>query len=194
MSERAALRRSGVCLRLNVVAAIAATCLFLVGCVGIDSRAEQEPVDKEATRNITGRFLNFCGYCSEMPFGSGAPSFAGLVGVPGAYSANSFSVSFTETGALTFEFEVGGRTVGGRTFQPQDGLHFNEEGKIELLHCRGCEIADIPAMGCGSQTVTVFLNPDGDLVAVETGGGAGLLIVVPFAAYGTTMSIFPRVS
>jgi hypothetical protein len=71
-------------------------------------------------------------------------------------------------------------------------LKINDEGKIELFTDSDCGGRDSPGFGCMSETVTLFINPEGDLVTVQSGGGAGVLGILPFGVYGKLVAIFPR--
>lgn len=177
---------------LSPFAAILTLLLSLSGCVAIDSRAEKEPVDKEASQNISGKFQNSASYRSETMGFVGAASFTDLLDIYLEQKADSFLLSFTKTDGLTVEFNADEKKIYEKTFGPMDGFKFNANGKIELKSTGGCGGHDSPGFGCMSKTVTLFLNPDGDLVTVQSGGGAGVLGILPFGVYGKLVAVYSR--
>jgi hypothetical protein len=178
---------------LSDIAAALTLTFSLCGCVAIDSRASQEPLDKNATQNISGHFQNYSSYHSEKMGFVGSAKFSDLLEIYGEQNkADSFVITYSENEGLTVQFKEDGRNIFTKKLSPADGLKLNSEGKFEFHTPGGCSGDESGLFGCSSKTVTLFLNPDGDLVTVDSGGGAGMLGILPIGIYGKLVAIFPR--
>jgi len=160
------------------------------GCVSIDSRIDNEAVDRVASLHMSGTFSNRSNRRStdgdvtslaRLLFGieSGGPADAEAVSI--SLDQDRLSVDFIKQNAKTYS----------KIYKRQD-LSISEDGKIELPTDRAFG-GDAALIGYRTRTVTLFVNREGDLVAVHSGGGAGTLaIVLPIVVYGKHMAIFPR--
>jgi hypothetical protein len=163
---------------------------LLTGCVSIDRRIDDEAVDRLASLHMSGTFFNRSNRRStdgdvttlaRLLFGieSGGPADAETVSI--SLDEDRLSVDFINQKANTYS----------KVYKRQD-LSIGEDGKIELPTDRAFG-GDAALIGYRTRTVTLFVNREGDLVAVHAGGGAGTLaIVLPIVVYGRHMAIFPR--
>jgi len=163
---------------------------LLAGCVSIDRRIDDESVDRVATLQLSGAFSNRSNLRStdgnvttlaRLLFGieSGGPADAETVSI--SLNQDHLSVDFIKEKAKTYS----------KVYKRPD-LSISEDGKIELPTDRAFG-ADAALIGYQTRTVTLFVNRQGDLVAVHAGVGVGTLaIVFPIAGYGRHMAIFPR--
>lgn len=178
---------------LGTVTAILTLTLCMGGCVAIDSRAWKEPVAKGASQSISGLFRNSAAYSSEKMGFAGASHFSELIGFNSTPPPDTFRLSYSQIDGLTVQFETGGAKTVDKIFRPADGLNFDADGKIVLFSKNDCGVGrDLPGLGCMSKTVTLFLNPEGDLVTVQSGGGVGIVVVVPISIYAKLVAIFPK--
>lgn len=162
----------------------------LGGCVSIDRRIDDEAVDRVASQQMSGKFSNRSNRRStdgnvttlaRLLFGieSGGPADAETVSI--SLNQDHLSVDFIKEKATAYS----------KVYERQD-LAIGEDGKIELPTDRAFG-GDAALIGFRTETVTLFVNREGDLVAVRAGGGAGTLaIVFPIVVYGRHMAIFPR--
>jgi len=164
----------------------------LTGCIAVDSRARDESISIEATANLSGRFYNFASYRSERAGFMAVYKLSDFLQIYPGHGAHSVDVGFKNS-ELTFQFvDDFGKPLNSKTYRVGDGLGFTTDGKIELLTTSGCGGRDTPGFGCGSITKILFVNSQGQLVAVQSGGGAGLLGIFPFGVYAELISIFDR--
>jgi hypothetical protein len=104
--------------------------------------------------------------------------------------AEAVHVTLSKTG-LTLSFTTGDRAIASRTYSA-DELSIGTDGRIGLPTDRAVG-ADAALIAYRSESVTLFVNNEGDLVAIRSMRGAGTVaIVVPIGAYGEHMIIFPR--
>lgn len=166
-------------------------CVLVAGCVSVDSRAFREVVAREVTAAVNTEFSNWASYRSKGEF-LASDTLSGALGMH-VEGANTVHVSRPTPETLTFRFSKDGtdeRAV--RTYRLNEGLAITREGKFELTSKTACGGRDSPVIGCGSRTVTLFVNTEGDLVAVESGGGGGVIGVVPFAMYTKLVAVYSR--
>ena len=165
--------------------------LFAAGCVSVDSRAFKEVVAKEATAAVNAEFSNWASYRSKGEF-LASDTLSGALGVH-VEGANSVHVSRPTPETLALRFSKDGTDErAARTYRLNEGLSITQEGKFELTSKVACGGRDSPLIGCGSKTVTLFVNSEGDLVAVESGGGGGVIGVIPFAMYAKLVAVYSR--
>lgn len=112
----------------------------------------------------------------------------GLIGV----EADSVTLTRPTESQLRLEFKIGKSTAAMRTYTVGADLVIRPDGMFEISVPVGCGGRDSPGFGCGTSTVTLFVNPSGNLAAVESGGGAGVIGFIPFALYAKKLAVFPR--
>lgn len=179
---------------LHIVAAIISLYLPLAGCVAVDSRAWKEPVDKQATKNITGRYLNHASYRSEKMGLFGAATFLELINYYPSPTPDIVVLSFSESNGLTIGLDDGSRKVDLKTYGSADGLKIDSDGKLRLFSESSCGLIHSGKFypGCDSKTVTLFVNPDGDLVTVQSWGSGGVNSFIPGYEHVELVAIFPK--
>jgi hypothetical protein len=162
----------------------------LGGCVSIDSRALREKPSSGSMHAIVGTYQNFASYRSKGEFVADE-NLSGALGL-GRVEAGTVTLTRPTASQLKLEFKDGQSTKAVQTYVDGAGLVIRPEGRFEISVPVGCGGRDSPGFGCGTKTVTLFVNASGNLAAIDSGGGAGLLGVIPFAVYAKTLAIFPR--
>jgi hypothetical protein len=153
---------------------------------------------KEATARISDRFSTRALYVSRRMGVAAASNFAELIDlrllddVNKAGRADTVFVSYRESEGLTIRFEANTKELLSKVYRHEEGLRITADGKIELPSSGGCGSGDGPGLGCLSRTVTLFINSDGDLAAVQSSRGGGLVTIIPFGVYSDLIAIFPR--
>lgn len=164
--------------------------IVLTGCVSVDSRVWNETVDPEATATISTKFSNHATYRSTGEF-LAVDNLAELLKIP-ATDADSVFVSLQKDGTLTLTFFKGETVSASKTYSTREGMSIDSEGRIKLPKDSAFVGGD-GAIGYQSKTVTLFINKQGDLATIQSGGGAGTVaIVVPIGIYARHLAIFPR--
>jgi hypothetical protein len=164
--------------------------IVLAGCVSVDSRVWDESVDREATVTVSTKFSNHASYRSTGEF-LAIDNLAELLNVP-ALDAETVLVSLQKEGGLTLTFFKGATATASKTYRTQDGLSVASDGKIELPK-NSSFVGGGGAIGYQSKTVTLFVNKQGDLVTIQSGGGAGTVgIIIPIGIYAKHLAIFPQ--
>jgi len=174
--------------------------ITLSGCVAVDPRVDRELPSQDSLKQINGKFSNTPSY-SSTKMGFIGPSDLGEVlhapymgsdGIPtiGKSKVDAIHLVFSEDAGLTASLERGGAVVAKVTLTAADLLEVRENSLV--VRSSGCGDADSIQKGCAKTTITMFINETGDLVVVDTGGGAGLIGPIPAGVYGKLMSIFPR--
>ncbi len=172
--------------------------LLLVGCVAVDPRVKQEHPAEDNFVRITGRYSNEPSYTSHK-FGFIGPNDLGetlcgvMVGSDGRSTAgwekvDVITLNYAPDLGLQVALERGSQMVAQCTLMPNTGLRV-ENAKL-VLKGGGCGAG--LQTGCAGHNVSLFVSESGNLVVIESGGGAGLVTLLPFAMYGKLMSIFPR--
>ena len=166
--------------RIRALCAIFA--FALGGCVSIDSRASREEVDAAATQAISGEWIPLAVYGTY-----GRQSLGDLVG--GSHWADRVQVNFDPAGRIAFEFWYSGQRTGERVFGP-DRLRIDEGGAIEVKPEGGCRFDG--ALECDSDTLTMFVNPQHEMVIVRSHLGGGVLLSLLLVGYQKTVATFIR--
>jgi len=172
--------------RLITIGAIA---VVLASCVSIDSRVSSEPIDKSATRSISGEFSNHASYRSTGEF-LARDNLADLLNVP-ARNADLVRIALDSSGTLNMTWFVGAEEKASRSYSRELGLVFEADGSIELPS-KGAFVSGEGAAGYQSLSVRLFINVNGDLATIQTGGGGGLFGPIPIGIYAKHLAIFPR--
>jgi len=168
-------------------AALLAT--FVAGCVSIDSRIDAQSIDREATAIIAAQFSNRASYWSYDKNIVIKNSLAQLLNI-WAPGADTVFVSLRQ-GDLTFNFLNDEKSIASKTFTKQ-ALSVASDGSIELSPERAFG-GDAGVIGYQTSSMRLFVNGEGNLVVIHSGGGAGTLaIVVPIGGYAKHMAVFPR--
>lgn len=168
--------------------------IVFAGCVSIDSRIWKETVDQEATALISAKFSNRASYRSTGEFIAANRLTDLLIANPGrdADNVDSVFLSFQKDGKLTFTFLRGEIVYSTRTFTTQEGLSIDSDGRINFPKVSSFAGGD-GAIGYQSKTVSLFINKQGDLATLQSGGGAGTIaFVIPFGIYARHLAIFPK--
>jgi hypothetical protein len=166
-------------------------CALFAGCVSVDPRAFREAVSKEATATVNAEFSNWASYRSKGEF-QASDTLSGALGLY-LEGANTVHVSRPTPDTLALRFSKDGREErASTTYRLKEGLAITQDGKFELTSKMACGDRDSPIIGCGSKTVTLFVNAEGDLVAVESGAGGGVIGVIPFAMYAKLVAVYSR--
>ena len=162
----------------------------LSACVSIDSRAFKEAPAAGATGNIRAAYWNNATYRSSGEL-IGHATIAEAMHIPAA-SADTAYVWRASPDLLIVRFTKDGVFVGERKYKLNDGFRVDNAGRIEISNPTECGGHDSPGFGCGWGTVTIFENASGQLAAVQSGGGAGVLGIFPIAIYAKHLSLFNR--
>jgi hypothetical protein len=165
----------------------------LAGCVAVDGRSWKEPVAKSGAAGMSGRFAVRAAYISERMGMQALNRLDRVLQRRPAEGADVAVLSFRENEGLSVRFERGGVHYHTVDYRFDAGLKITDDGKLELPGSAGCGGQDTPGVGCASSTITLFRNPSGDLVAVQSTGAAGILGIFPIGVYGRMVSIFPEV-
>ena len=171
-----------ICLLLTVAVA---------ACVSIDSRALREEVDVPATKNVRAAFLNVADYRSRGELLASA-SIAEALGLPAKDAAWAYVWRVSEKEVLV-RFVTAGKTIHEHSYHEGIDLRIMDDQRIVLAKPTVCGGRDSPGFGCGGGSVALFINPSGQLAAVETGGGAGVLGIIPIAIYAKHLAVFRRI-
>lgn len=166
--------------------------LWVTGCVAVDSRVGKEEVRRvDSVDAFSGVYKNKPIYVSERAGFVGVPDFATVVGAHYT-KADSFRIRGLKAEGLSVELILDGNIVQEKTLLFDEGLALTGEGILKLPKETAAGSHDSPVIGVASRQISVFLNSDDNLVAVNSGGGAGFIGIFPMALYGKLMSIFPR--
>jgi len=183
--------QAGVWKRVLLVALIAC----LGGCVSIDGRSLTEPIAKGSLERLAGEYRNKPTYISDSMF-QGPGTFFQMVLPKDAVPA-SFTISYDEPKGLLIRYTIEGIAgVVERSFVPGKDLRVGGDGALHLaveMPCGGVGSGDNFYLDCASRSVSVFVNPSGDLVAVLTTKEVANLLLLPVAKYVKVVAIFPRV-
>lgn len=201
VTARRARRRDSHCVRdlmpashngpRNRQVLVAALVALLCGCAAVDSQASHQQADLKATRSLHGRFSCDPSYVSHN-FGLQAP--ANLATTLGGVECDSAIIDSTAQPTLTVSLERYGMTSVPRVLDVSDGLGITAAGQFSLSKQADCGI-DLSSLGrdCDKTSIVLFINTEGDLVAIQTGGVTAGYSLLPTHWYGTRMAIFPRI-
>lgn len=179
-----------IILSRTVVLALCFTLAF-GGCVSIDPRALHEQIRPDSATSIVGTFKNRASYGSGREFvPRDTLSFA--LGVH-HIKPISVTVSRPSESELRFEFQNDDESKFAKTYTTATGLTVKANGQFDVPVPVGCGGHDSPGFGCGAKTLTLFINPYGNLAAIESGGGAGLIGFIPIAVYAKHLALFSRI-
>lgn len=180
-------------MRISVRAIIPALAIAtaISGCVSIAPHALSEKPRADSASTIAGYYANTAEYRSRGEFVA-SPTLSGALGLS-LVKANTVIVTRPTGSQLRLEFMDGASTAAVRTYVAGAGLVIGGDGSFQLSVPQGCGGHDSPGFGCGTKAVTLFVNTAGDLAAIESGGGAGLLGIFPFAVYSKQLAFFPRI-
>jgi hypothetical protein len=160
--------------------------LLLSGCVSVDSRTWQEKPAPGGTSNLQGRFSCSADYVSHKFGFEGPPTLSDVFDTEKCESATLY---FTKEPTLIVSFERSGVMSEPKTIDQRSGLRLIDPGKVMLTKKIGC--GGGMGFGCDKGSMTLFVNEAGDLVVVQSSGGAGMFLL-PIAMYAKLMAIFPR--
>lgn len=167
--------------------AVMFTAVVLSGCIAVDSEVSSQQAADGGLSLIEGRFSCDATYVSKE---------AGLLG-PGQLGhvfdgpqCDAATLSLSNGGSLEVTFEKDGSVLESRNVTSKDGL--SHDANSFFLTLGACGIEELQ-MGCARHTFTIFANQDGDLVIIQSGGGGGIVTVLPAMVYGKLMGIFSRV-
>ena len=156
------------------------------GCVLIDTRVKDEAITPLGASPFSGRYLCGASYTSHEMGLMGPSKLSDTLGGPACESA---ALSYDVNAGLTVSFEKGGETLARRTIDRRTGLSVSEAGGL-VIGSGSC--GGGLGLGCYKTNLRLYVNRSGDLVIVQSGGGAGMLLLLPFAAYGRMMGVFPQ--
>jgi hypothetical protein len=182
--------------RLCIGVAITVASLSLDACVSIDPRAYKQVPAASDPGNMRAAYWNHATYRSRGEF-IGAETLADALQLnprSGASDADTVYVWRKTPELLSIRFVKDGTVVAERQYKLGEGFKVNDKGELELViptNCGGGEGSLGP--GCAWHTVTLFVKADGMLAAIQSGGGAGVILVVPIGLYARHLSLFaPR--
>ncbi len=165
--------------------------LPLTGCVSIDSRAIREEADREATKSLRAAFLNRADYRSKGELVA-HETLAEALGLPARSAAWVYVWRISDSEVLV-RFVTGSEVVHERRYRAGVDLSVGSDQRLELSKPTVCGGRDSPGFGCGGGSVSLFVNRNGELAAVESGGGAGVIGIFPIAIYAKHLATFTRV-
>lgn len=164
--------------------------IALSACVSIDSRAFKEAPASGATGDIRSAYWNKAIYRSSGEL-IGHATIAEAMHIPAA-DADTAYIWRTSPDLLIIRFTKDEGIVAERKYKLNNGFRVDNAGRIEISNPTECGGRDSPGFGCGWGTLTIFENAAGELAAVQSGGGAGVLGIFPFAVYAKHLSLFNR--
>lgn len=163
--------------------------LFLSGCVSVDPRASTEKVDAEATSTLKGVFENKSDYQSQGVY-KGKDTLAEALGLYSAKNATDVEINLEEKKTLHIKFFLDGKVLQSKEYGIGTDFKFGDDGKIEIKQSREGGLDPHGGVGYGQRNNALFINAAGDLVCIDSGGGAGLIfLVLPVAMYEKQMTI-----
>jgi hypothetical protein len=162
----------------------------LNACVSIDSRAFKEAPAPGATGDIRAAYWNKATYRTSGEF-IGHSTIAEAMHIA-AENADTAYIWRASPDLLIVRFTKDGGIVAEHKYKLNDGFRVDNEGRIEISNPTECGGHDSPGFGCGWGTVAIFENASGELAAVQSGGGAGVLGILPIAIYAKHLSLFNR--
>ena len=162
--------------------------VVLSACVSVDSRAFKEVPAPGSNGNLRGAYWNVAFYRSKGEL-LGHETIAEAMHIPAAKADTAYIWRVSQE-LLVVRFTKDGVVVAERKYKFNEGFKVDNSGRIEIGNPTECGGHDSPGFGCGWGTVTIFENAAGELAAVQSGGGAGLLGVIPFAIYAKHLSLF----
>ena len=166
--------------------------LWVTRCMAVDSRVDKEEVKLvDSVDAFCGVYRNKPICLSERAGFVGVSDFATVV-VAHYAKADTFRIRGLKAEGLAVKLMRDGNIIYEEALLFDEGLVLTEEGILELPKETESGSHDSPVMGVASRQLTIFLNSDNNLVLVNSGGGAGLVGILPLALYGKLMSIFPR--
>jgi len=167
---------------------IACLAAVAAGCVSVGTLEMREEVDPAATRNIRGAYRNNADTRSKGEFVA-SPTLAEALDLP-ARDADWAYVWRLSDDEVLVRFVTAGATVYQRIYRRGVDLQVMPDQKLVFAITTRCGGRDSPGFACGGGTVTLFVSPTHQLVAIESGGGAGVLGVVPMAIYSRQFAIY----
>lgn len=166
------------------------TLFLLSGCISIDPRATAEKVDVEATSTLKGVFNNTSFYQSQQRYDFSKETLAEAIGLYGAKKATDVEIDLEEKKLLHIRFLLDGKELASKDYSVGTDFKLSDEGKIEFNSDHQGGLDPHGGVGYGASSMVLFINVSGDLVCINSGGGAGLLfLALPFAAYQRHMTI-----
>lgn len=172
-------------------ATVVSALIFLSACVSIDSRTWKEKPATDSASAIVGTFSNAAHFRSSGLELAASETLADAFGFQIAGMA-TVKVSRPTVSELELDFrKPDGPAFVARYVEGKD-FTLTPDGRFVIPLRGGCGARDNPGFGCGSKTVTLFINTEGDLAALESGGGAGLLGVIPLVVYARHLVLFRR--
>jgi hypothetical protein len=170
---------------------LAALSTLLSGCVAVDSKASHQEVDLKETRSLHGRFSCNPSYVSHN-LGLQVP--ANLAMILGGVECDSAIIDSAAAPTLTVSLERYGMTSVPRVLDANEGLGITAAGQFNLSKPADCG-SGVASLGrdCDKTSIDLFINTEGDLVAIQSGGVGGMYSLLPKDWYGTRMAIFPRI-
>jgi hypothetical protein len=176
--------------------AIIVASLALSACVSIDRRAYKQVPAASDPGDLKAAFSNRATYRGRGEFVGHETLADALQFRPwnGARDADTVYVWRKSHELLLVRFVKGGAVVDERQYKLGEGFNVNDKGEIEIVMPTECGGGDGSlGPGCSWGTVTLFVNTDGMLAAIQSGGGAGVILVVPIGGYAKLLSLFaPR--
>lgn len=160
------------------------------GCVSIDSRTATESPRAGSNGNLRAAYWNIASYRSRGQL-LGHVTLADALHIR-APQADTGYIWRMSTDVLLIRFTQADQLVAQRTYKLNDGFRVDSEGRIEIGSPAECGGQDGPGVGCGWGTATIFENSEGRLAVIQSGGGAGVVGVVPVAIYAKHLSLFLR--
>jgi hypothetical protein len=154
--------------------------------MSIDRRSWNEEIDVEKTQALSGHFANNAQYKSEGEF-IAIGNFARLLKAD-SVDAERVYLSLNEDGLL-IRFSGSGEES---TVNYADGLTFRKDGSILLPVRKGIATGE-GAIGYEKHSIRLFVNRHGDLVTIQSGGGAGLYGPFPIGLVARHVAIFSAV-
>ncbi len=96
------------------------------------------------------------------------------------------AVSFNERTGLALEFLENGKVIAARTYGMSNGIILSADGTIELPKAADF-VGGEGVVGYQSRTTRLFINTNGELVSLQSGGGGGTAaLVIPVGIYVET--------
>lgn len=169
--------------------AIGILSLVISACVSIDRRVAREPIDRVATAHLSGNFLNTASYRSTGEF-LAIDNLAELLNVPATH-AEYVRIAGDPSESITLTWYSEGKEWVSREYSKEFGLKIAGDGLVDLP-TKGRWSSGGGVVGYESRSVRLFINANGDLATVQTGGGGGVFGPFPIGMYARHLAIFSK--
>jgi len=168
---------------------------LLSGCASFhDQEISKIEASKKSLLLEHGRtyyFSNVASYRTQEGVYEGKEELSHILGE--YTSGNIFLVKITAASRDEFTIEFineSSKVIQVRRFILGESFDIEGGGNIKIQSKSTCGSHDSPGVGCQWSSVKLFEDKDGNLVAIQSSGGAGLVGIVPVSVGADYVSVF----